>query len=121
MELVRIRLVDSMHQCWKCLELFPQCRYRNTLQFQPAPDFLLESCPLLRSHRFLHGILSTEHGPATHFMTVYGHTGADVLALAVPARIHHMTSCDQCDMTGGKGVKAHRQPMSEQPKTEELV
>lgn len=52
--------------------------YRNTLQFQPAPDFLLEPYPLLRSHRFLHGILSTEHGPAMHFMTIYGHTGADV-------------------------------------------
>ena len=44
--------------------------HRNTLQFQPAPDFLLESYPLLRSHRFLHGILSTEYGPAMHFMTV---------------------------------------------------
>ena len=52
--------------------------YRTSLQFQPAPDFLLEPYPLLRTHRFLHGILSTEHGPAIHFMTVYGYTGADV-------------------------------------------
>lgn len=26
--------------------------YRTSLQFQPAPDFLLESYPLLRTHRF---------------------------------------------------------------------
>ena len=52
--------------------------YRTSLQFQSAPEFLLESYPLLRTHRFLHGILSTEHGPAIHFMTVYGYTGADV-------------------------------------------
>ena len=52
--------------------------YRTSLQFQTAPDFLLEPYPLLRTHRFLHTILSIEFGPSIHFMTVYGYTGADV-------------------------------------------
>ena len=52
--------------------------FRKVFQFQVAPKSLLNSYPSLQSHRFLHGILSTEHGPTMHFMTVYGYTGADV-------------------------------------------
>ncbi len=52
--------------------------FRSALQFQTAPKSLLQSYPALQSHRFLHGILSTESGPTLHFMTVYGYTGADV-------------------------------------------
>ncbi len=52
--------------------------FRKVLQFQAAPKSLLQSYPALQSHRFLHGILSTEYGPTMHFMTVYGYTGADV-------------------------------------------
>ena len=56
--------------------------FRQSLQFQVAPQSLLQTYPSLRSHRFLHGILSTESGPTLHFMTVYGYTGADVHAEA---------------------------------------
>ena len=56
--------------------------FRQSLQFQVAPQSLLQNYPSLRSHRFLHGILSTESGPTLHFMTVYGYTGADVHAEA---------------------------------------
>ena len=52
--------------------------FRQSLQFQIAPQSLLQNYPCLCSHRFLHGILSTESGPTLHFMTVYGYTGADV-------------------------------------------
>ena len=52
--------------------------YKSHYQFQIAPDFLLEAYPSLCTHRFIHGILSTEHGPSMHFMSVYGFTGADV-------------------------------------------
>ena len=52
--------------------------FRQSLQFQTAPQSLLQNYPCLCSHRFLHGILSTETGPTLHFMTVYGYTGADV-------------------------------------------
>ena len=52
--------------------------FRQSLQFQTAPRSLLNTYPALQSHRFLHGILSTEYGPTLHFMTVYGYTGADM-------------------------------------------
>ena len=52
--------------------------FRKSLQFQTAPKSLLQTYPALQSHRFLHGILSTESGPTLHFMTLYGYTGADV-------------------------------------------
>ena len=52
--------------------------YRKSLQFQIAPTSLLQPYPSLQSHRFIHGILSTETGPTIHFMSVYGFTGADV-------------------------------------------
>ena len=44
--------------------------FRQSLQFQTAPQSLLQNYPCLCSHRFLHGILSTEAGPTLHFMTV---------------------------------------------------
>ena len=52
--------------------------FKKYYQFQSAPDFLLEPYPLLRTHRFVHAILSTEWGPCMHFMSVYGYTGSDV-------------------------------------------
>ena len=39
---------------------------------------LLQAYPPLQTHRFIHGILSTESGPSIHFMSVYGFAGADV-------------------------------------------
>lgn len=54
--------------------------YRNKYQFQLAPDFLLDAYPSLRTHRFIHGILSTENGPSMHLMSVYGCAGADMHA-----------------------------------------
>ena len=44
---------------------------------EPPPTLLLPY-PNLQSHRFIHGILSTETGPTIHFMSIYGFTGADV-------------------------------------------
>ena len=52
--------------------------YRHPLQLQLAPPTLLLPYPMLQSHRFIHGILSTETGPTIHFISLYGFTGADV-------------------------------------------
>ena len=52
--------------------------HKKSLQFQLAPSSLLFPYPSLQSHRFIHGILSSEVGPTIHFMSIYGFTGADV-------------------------------------------
>ena len=52
--------------------------HKKSLQFQLAPSSLLLPYPSLQSHRFIHGILSSEVGPTIHFMSIYGFTGADV-------------------------------------------
>lgn len=52
--------------------------FKKIYQFQIAPDFPSEAYPVLRTHRFVHAILSSEWGPTMHFMSVYGFTGSDV-------------------------------------------
>lgn len=52
--------------------------YKRFLQFQSAPAFLQQDYPPLHTYRFLHGILSIDHGHTVRFMSVYGFIGADV-------------------------------------------
>ena len=52
--------------------------YRNYLHLQLAPHELLADYPALQTHRFVHGILSSDSGPSIHLLSIYGFTGADV-------------------------------------------
>ena len=54
--------------------------FKDCFQIQVAPNTLLTDYPALQTHRFLHGILSSDQGPSIHFLSVYGFTGADVHA-----------------------------------------
>ena len=56
--------------------------FRNFLQLQSAPTELLADYPVLQTHRFIHGILTSDHGPSIHLFSIYGFTGADVHAEA---------------------------------------